>query len=86
MIAVRKAIGQGCPGVVDCRLRFLQTFANYRLTFCRKEVLKSNNYIVCPLKLFVLILKRHVGGAKTFSYDDQTISLADKTKSFAHVN
>ena len=84
MIAVRKAIGQGCPGVVDRRLPFLQTFANYRLAFRRKEVLKSYNYIVCPLKLFVLILKRRVGGAKTFSYDDQTLTV--KTKSFERVN
>ncbi len=57
-----------------------------RLAFRRKQVLKRYNYIVSPLKLFVLILKRRVGGAKTFSYDDQTIILAVKTKRFARVN
>ena len=34
--------------------------ANYRLVFRKKQLLKSGNFIVCPLKLFVLILKRHV--------------------------
>ncbi len=64
--------------------KFLQPFASYRLAFHRKQVLKSYNYIVCPLKLFVLILKRRVVGAKTFSYDDQTISLAVKTTKVSH--
>ena len=65
-------------------MRNLQPFASYRLALLIKQVLKSYNYIVCPLKLFVLTLTRRVGGAKTISYDEQTIySLAVKIKSYA---
>ena len=60
---------------VKCGLQnnYLQTTVK-RLT--KNKILNSYNYTVCPLKLFVLVLKRRVGGAKTFSYDDQTILLA----------
>ena len=34
----------------------LQPFASYRLALLVKQVLKSYNYIVCPLTLFVLTL------------------------------
>ena len=62
----------------------IQPFASYRLALLIKQVLKSYNYIVCPLKLFVLTLTRRVGGAKTISYDEQTFySLAVKIKSYA---
>ena len=62
----------------------IQPFASYRLTLLVKLVLKSYNYIVCPLKLFVLTLSRRVGGAKTISYGEQTIySFAVKFKSYA---
>ena len=63
----------------------LQPFASYRLAFRLKQVLKSYNDTVCRLKLFVLNLKRHLGGAKTISYASQTISFAAKFKSFARV-
>ena len=50
---------------------FLQPLASYRLGLRKKQVLKSYNYIVWPLKLFfltlklfVLTLKRRVGGIK----------------------
>ena len=39
-----------------------QPLASYRLALIIKQVLKMYNYIVCPLKLFVLILTRRVGG------------------------
>ena len=49
----------------------IQPFASYRLALCKKKVLKSYNYIVWPLKLFVLTLKlfvltskHRVGGVK----------------------
>ena len=43
---------------------------------------KSCNYIVRPVKLFVLTLKRRLAGDKTLSYiyDDKTIRLAVKIK------
>ena len=60
----------------------LQPFASYRLALRKEQVLKSYNYVVWPLKLFVLtlklcvltlklfvlILKRRMGGVKTISY------------------
>ena len=49
----------------------IQPFASYHLALCKNKVLKSYNYIVWPLKLFVLTLKlfvltskRRVGGVK----------------------
>ena len=36
--------------------RTLQPFASYRLALLIKQVLKSYNYIVCPLKLFVFLI------------------------------
>ena len=42
----------------------IQPFASYRLTLRKKQVLKSYNYTVWQLKLFVLTLKRRVGGVK----------------------
>ena len=42
------------------RLAAIQQFASYRLVLRKKQVLKSYNYIVWPLKLFVLTLKLFV--------------------------
>ena len=65
-------------------LNILQPFASYRLAFRRKQGLKSYNYIVCSLKLFVLTLKIPVGRTKIFNFDicNQTI-LAFKIRRFA---
>ncbi len=58
----------------------LQPFANYCSALGKKK--KSCNYIVRPVKLFVLTLKRRLAGDKTLSYiyDDKTIRLAVKIK------
>jgi hypothetical protein len=48
--------------ISPARVYNIQPFASYRLAFRRKQVLKSYNCIVCPLKLFVLILtwEKHI--------------------------
>ena len=38
----------------------IQPFASNLLALCKKQVLKSYNYIVWPLKLFALTLKLFV--------------------------
>ena len=44
----------------------LQPFASYRLALCKKQVLKSYNYVVWPVKLFVFTLKLFVLTLKLF--------------------
>ena len=51
----------------ETKLFVLQPFASYRLALLIKQVLKIYNYIVCPLKLFVLTLTGRARGAKTMN-------------------
>ena len=44
----------------------LQPFASYRLALRKKKISKSYNYVVWPLKLFVLTLKLFVLTLKLF--------------------